>query len=580
MITSSRPADSDAPSGLATAPSTGGPWPLLYSLFGSTATWLLVGAAFALFSAWLFRFSLNPDGVVYLDMAEGALRDGPARLLNACWGGLYPALMALLFGLLHPSGAETKIALVHLLNAFLLLVSFAAFLRLVRRLAPRENSAGRAAIVALSAVFFLWLVAGVSCIRSVTPDLCGCVLFFWAASLVLDIYAGARATWFAHAALGVAIGLAYYVKQAMLPVGGLLLLILLVMPPHVPRARRKLACSAAVFVAVALPFIAWLSAQTGRLSLSENGRLNYLWHVENIPMVPFDGASYQAYLRSRPLLTPRVLADKPLAVSFEEAAEGTYPLLYNPAAWFVGVQPRFNLKRQLVTVLVNLRASLIFLLEFRHVWLGLLILVAFSFPGFRYWTIAPGSSRLILWCLATCIALNAVHIERRYMFPFVAVAVASGYAAVARNQDSRFYRALFFTLAVALLLPSTEDFVAIKSDLHEAFGGTRPDYLRVADELKAKGLRSGGKIAVVGFASDAYYAKAVGAQILVQLPDEKSFRSMTTPEMENLRARLLRSGVTMIVAPAGSCTPWLPSDQRAESGSCILALDKPSGADR
>jgi hypothetical protein len=545
---------------------------------GSTPVWLLVGALLALASGWLFQFSVNPDGVVYLDMAENALRSGPAQLLNVCWGGFYPALIALALHLFHPATAQARIAAVHWLNAVLLVVALAAFMAFVQRQMSGERSGRRSLVVSLCAVFFLWLTASISSVRTMTPDLRVFVLVFWTADLALGIHLPSRASWRAHAVLGVTIGLGYYVKQMMLPAGGLLLLVLAIMPPKLPQARWKLAVTAAAFLLVTAPFAAWLSMKTGHLTFSENGRLNRLWHVEEIPMVPSGAASYAAYLRCRPRQTPSVVVEKPLTIGFEKVAQGTYPLVYSPADWFVGVEPRFNLKRQILVYAGNVRNSVVFLLEFRCVWLGLLVLAIWSFAKRRPGTVAtPGLAAVVLWCIGTCIAICAVHVEARYLAPFVAVAVAIGYAEVTRTLEFQSYWALLVTLAVTLAIPATQDIVSIKAEFLRASGQARPGYLDIARDLQAAGLKSGGKIAVVGFASDAYYAKVTDAQI----PDEKSFWQATEAERQNVQDRLRQLGVTMIAAPAkpaGLRTVWPGFDRELDKPYSVFALNGPSGS--
>jgi hypothetical protein len=215
------------------------------------------------------------------------------------------------------------------------------------------------------------------------------------------------------------------------------------------------------------------------------------------------------------------------------------------------VQPQFSLKREILAIADNLRLSAMFLLAARYVWLGLIVLVFFSFAGRRQPRgTTPGAACLVLWCIGTCIAFHAVHVEGRYLMPFAGICFALGYSETTRHLDPQSYRALLATLLAALLIPATEDIVAIKAQLRQGLGQARPGYFQVARDMRAKGLRSGGKIAVVGFASDAYYAKAAGAQILAQIPDEKSFWQMTDEEMNEVRNRLRQLGITMIVAPA------------------------------
>lgn len=67
-------------------------------------------------NGWVYRQRMNPDGISYLDMAAEALKHGPLALVNAHWGALYPALIAIAQLVLRPS-AEDGFAYVHGVNA-------------------------------------------------------------------------------------------------------------------------------------------------------------------------------------------------------------------------------------------------------------------------------------------------------------------------------------------------------------------------------------------------------------------------------------------------------------------------------
>ena len=488
--------------------------------------------------------------MIYLDMARGAIRSGPGRLLNRCWGPAYPALIAA--SLRAPFSTQTTLAILH---AALLIAAMAAFLVFLRRvLANIESGARRSLVLSLCAVFFLWgTMSNTPGVRYPDPDLCTFILIVAAASIVVRMYSRPMTSWWPYVALGVVLGLGYYVKQAMLPVDGLLLAILFALPSHSPRFRSRVVVAAAVFIATCTPFAAWLSSAAGHLTFSENGRLNYLWHVENIPMVPFDASSYRAYLASKPRRTPDVLLSEPLVIGFGDA-EGTYPLIYDPARWFEGVQPHFELRRQVRSVIDNCRGTAVYLLSFRAVWLGLLVLFLVRSRDAGSVPVVPARIVLIVWCIATCAALHLVHVEARYLLPFLCILLAIGYASVAHKLESTGFRVLMLTVIAVVAIPNTADIVALKSALHEQIVGG-PEYLRIAGELRAQGLKSGGRIAVVGFGSDAYYASVLGAQVAAQIPDEGSFSRLTGAEMDRVRAALLKEGVSFLVVPGKPAGP-------------------------
>jgi hypothetical protein len=531
-------------------------------LFGSISIWLAIGTLVALVSLWLTRLDISPDGMVYLDMAQGAVQGGPGHLLNACWGAVLPTLIAAVLIALRPSSFEATLTAVHLLNAALLIGALAVFLFFVDRcaLSRGETRARRALFFSLCAVFFLWAATeNTQSVKSIDPDLCVFILVMALASLVVCLHGRTQSSWRIHIALGVALGVGYYVRQAMLPIGGLLLVILFVFAPRVAGVRARLMVSSLIFASIIAPFAVWMSGETGHFTVSENGRLNYLWHVENIPMVPYDAVSYEAYLQAGPLQPPRVIVDHPVVFVFGNAAEGTYPWIYDPARWFAGMRPQFHLREQIQSIIDNLRGSAVFFLSFRAVWLGLLALL-FVPSGKCHATAAmPGRTNLLLWCVGACIGLHLVHVEPRYLLPFVCILLAIACSAVVHKLALPALCAIVLTVIGTLVVPSDTDIFALKAVLLSRLSGEPPQYFQIADELQGRGLKSGGNIAVAGFASDAFYAKALNVRIAAQIPDAEAFWRMSDADMSRVREALLQSGVRFIVAPAkppGVSPPW------------------------
>jgi hypothetical protein len=64
---------------------------------------------------WNARYEMNPDGLSYIDIASETLRAGPSALVNGLWSPGYPALIAVMLGITHPS-TEWEIPAVHFLN--------------------------------------------------------------------------------------------------------------------------------------------------------------------------------------------------------------------------------------------------------------------------------------------------------------------------------------------------------------------------------------------------------------------------------------------------------------------------------
>ena len=55
---------------------------------------------------WASRYSVNPDGLSYIELGWAAVWHGLPGLVNGYWSPLYPALLGLVFGTLRPSPAS------------------------------------------------------------------------------------------------------------------------------------------------------------------------------------------------------------------------------------------------------------------------------------------------------------------------------------------------------------------------------------------------------------------------------------------------------------------------------------------
>src|SRR5580704_16330611 len=106
---------------------------------------ILLGAA----EAWSSRFSMNTDGVQYLDNASAYSSGDFQHALNSQWSPLYPWLIAAWFAAFRPS-PYLEFPLVHWLNFFIYLLSVAAFLFFVNCVLERIPDTQRAPAIRIN----------------------------------------------------------------------------------------------------------------------------------------------------------------------------------------------------------------------------------------------------------------------------------------------------------------------------------------------------------------------------------------------------------------------------------------------
>src|SRR5580704_13168532 len=83
-------------------------------------------AAFGLVHAWIGRYSMNPDGVSYLDMGDALLRRDWPHAVNAYWSPLYGWMLGLAVGEIRPS-PRWEFPLAHIVNFAIFLFALLCF---------------------------------------------------------------------------------------------------------------------------------------------------------------------------------------------------------------------------------------------------------------------------------------------------------------------------------------------------------------------------------------------------------------------------------------------------------------------
>src|ERR1039457_823759 len=196
------------------------------SLLSSFRFWWAVCLFLAGVHAWSYRHSMNADGMSYLDMASETLRGGPQNLVNGYWSPAYPALIGLAFFIIRPSPIH-EFPVIHLVNFAIFgfaLLSFTFFLKSWLGV-PRK-----AHMIPFCFCVFLWFTINFVTLSVVAPDLCMAGIVFLAAGICCRISL-LGSDWRHFAALGGVLGLGYYVKAAMFPLGLTLIAVLFVWPP-------------------------------------------------------------------------------------------------------------------------------------------------------------------------------------------------------------------------------------------------------------------------------------------------------------------------------------------------------------
>jgi hypothetical protein len=511
-------------------------------------------------SAWTNRHVMNPDGMSYVEMASTALQDGPQDLVNAYWSPLYPALLSMAFFVFRPSPA-VEFPLVHFVNFLIFtfaLLGFAFFLKSWLAVDRDENREENPGLIPFAWGVFLWFTVEFIPLNATTPDLCVAGLVFLAARTGCRLLLTPDPKYFA--ALGAILGLGYYAKAAMFPLALLLLAALFLWPP--PAGRTRVLLSGLVFLMVAAPWVAVMSGRAGHVSIGETGPLNYAWYVNRFPQPARPGGGLRH--------PPRLLLDKPAILEYATPVNATYPLSYDPSYWYAGATARWNIRQQVLALENSVLFYYQLLMQMAALLAGVVALSIFRARSQIRATQNRAFPWLVAWPLAACAMYGVVHIERRFLWAFFVLFWLAVYRRLFHRANATARTAVLVTVLGALLIP------AARSLPDAVLHPNPPDYLRVADALRAAGVHPGDRLATVGQGFDTYYAHYLGARMVAEIVDADEFWRLSAPDLATVKQRLAGIGVKALVAKnaplASASLGWREVVTSSPSRFSILAL--------
>lgn len=455
---------------------------------------LALGAA----QAWAARFTMNPDGISYLDIGDAYWRGDWHNAINSYWSPLYSWILGFFLKVLKPS-AYWEYPVVHLVNFLIYVAALACFEFFLKTFIEQRKRADRelSAMKQIGLPELAWWLLGyslfVSCslmlinLALVTPDMCVASLVYVTAALLLKIRDG-LGTPRTYASLGVVLGFAYLAKAVMFPLG-LVFLALAIIPGHSEKSFRHYVFACGAFLVMAGMFIGLLSSAEKRITFGDAGSLTYETYVDGIDQFVPTGTEL-----THPI---RMLISAPTTYEFGLPIQGTYPLWYNSVYWHAGLKPYFSAKGEWRIIRYG---ALVYLsiLNSVHVAIAVALLALISISPsplascrriLKSWPLfIPGLAALILYWI--------VYTESRYVAQFVLLLWIAGFSGLS-YPDSRESRRLL-TLAAGAVAATTLIFQGVFAFYQIRFGfNVTPAYSRAAHALSELGIRPGNALAVI-----------------------------------------------------------------------------------
>ena len=551
---------------------------------------VLASLALGLAHAWIGRYSMNPDGVSYLDLGDALVRRDWAHAVNAYWSPLYGWMLGLVVGTLRPS-PRWEFPLVHAVNFAIFvgaLLAFRFFLHEIIRFCEERaglDHAGSESRVAppewvfllLGYSIFLWTALGLVTLYDVSPDQAVLAGVCMIAGMLLRLRRHPTLPNFA--CLGLLLGLGYWIKAILFPLGLATIALLYLWKRSSRSWGRGAMMTAVVFLGVAAPLICVLSAQKGRLTFGDSGRLNYAWAVS--PRTFWRNWQGESPGSGTPVHPSRQLMRNPPVFEFGGPVPGTYPPWADPSYWNDGLQWHFNLRSQVQVLAANFATEIDLLLRAQPGLVIAVIVLALLSGGVWFAGLRQLWPLIALPVAALAIYLP-VHVEGRFLGGFVVVLFLTLLAAARlrpADQKSAGYVAIAVFITMAL---GTADLTLRYATHHLAIPGSGPNSVWqdvvAADELQKIGARPGDKVAVIGDGTGAYWARLAKLRIVAEVMGANhgaaQFWGSSDDTKERVYAAFASAGASLAVAscplPAANGWQTLPG-----TDYCVLPLHPP-----
>ncbi len=506
----------------------------------------LVAVFLGFAQTWVMRHSVNSDAVSYLDIGDAYFRGDWEMAINGMWSPLYSFLLGAVLTILQPSYLW-EYPLAHFVNFFLYLTALAAFDFYFQEI-RRENKA----ISTLQALnlpeklfqisayaIFIWTTPVLIKIKHIVPDLGVATVVFLTAGLIMRIRRNESLHDFAL--LGSTLGIGFLMKAPVLPLAFVFLLGVAWIIRNSTRKRLKLAVAGGFLVLFAAPFIIALSLDKNKITFSENGKINYAWHVNGVKNIHWQGEKPEDGI---PLHPSRKVFDSPAIFEFGTPLRATYPIWYDPSYWYEGITFRFNLVNQLRESLGQVRNDYARLFFLNGIFLAVGFLGLFWFAENKrdFWRNLLSHWFLLLPSLCALLMYLAVHVETRYIAPFIAVILISAVSGINRTVfKHRNFAVIALSAAVLIsILPATLEMNA--AILHKFFAGedTGDNDRRIVAEARKFGVLPNDKIASIGRSNvqTALWARLARVRIVAEMPHQKDV-SLFWESDEHLKEQVL-----------------------------------------
>ena len=477
--------------------------------------------------------SMNADGISYLDMGDAYFRGDWQMAVNGVWSPLYAWILGAALYVIQPS-LHWEFAVVHLVNFLIYLAAlgcFEFFWREVLRSRKQPGTDGERPLMlsenALTGLgYALFTIASLQMIEiwSVTPDLLMSAWVYLAAGLLLQIRRGS-ATADTFVRLGAVLALGYLSKAVMFPLALVFLGTALLSLRPLRRSMVLTLPALLAFLLVAGPFIALLSARQGKLTYGEAGPLVYATKVNQITYPHWQGDPPGD---GTPVHPSQKVWDQPPVYEIAGPFHCSYPVSYNPAYWYEGLEVRYQAEKQLQRLAASGWFYLkLFWLYFAGLTAGVALLFWLGRGKHGRWLDFFSQRQLLIPPLAAFGLYALVLVESRYVGVFLVLLWSELLSNIALPDSWRSRKLLpkISAMMIVFLLFNIAWF-NLQGFLDLRHNGAAPvaeqsappaSPREVAQTLHQLGVTPGADVGVIGYGFDAFWARLARVHIVAEM---------------------------------------------------------------
>ena len=304
----------------------------------------------------------------------------------------------------------------------------------------------------------------------------------------------------------------------------------------------------------------WVGAmyeKSGRVTLGDVSRLNYVWIVNGVKDHGWESDDPRLGKAVHP---PRKLPSEPPVYEFKDPIPATFPLWYDPSYWCEGLTWRLDLRQQLSAMTRSLSAYydlfssdlLPFTAALALLHLGAWTAVAGTFRekmGGRLRSVA-GDYPLLIPSLGACAMYALVVVEPRYLAGFVVLLGVALLRAVrfSPENEPEMRRWGWAVVVVVVLAPTV--WLTVRDGVRAFIRGEANVSGQVAEALHRGGIPEQAVVGSIGSPFDCGWARLgrfhIGAEVRSQ--DELAFWTTDEAGRDKVLDAFRQAGAVAVVA--------------------------------